>query len=199
VDIEALKTEARKLARVIALKDRDVEDTVAAMRLRLRSKVVKLFQDTKSPDRLAAKGQDDASAQVHALIEEVYVDAARHAFENEEEITPAVVLRELATAIDHIKRVKGVVLAESSLIKRARAYYDKQDIITLLDFLELMSILRGQIVSLRSNYAVTHVSSGRFLYWHPGWADFLEMLDYHDFCVEFLEKERERLKLPLAS
>jgi hypothetical protein len=200
MDIDTIKEEARKLARDISLKDRDVDDSVAAMRLRLRSKVVKLFPDAERPERQAAKGQDDAAERVNALIEEVYTDAARHAFETDEEITPEVVLREVSMALDHIERVKGIAFFQSAILRDTKAYLDKRDLRSVDALLYLMPELRKQVVNLRSNYAITHGDSGRFLEWKDGWRDVIAMLDYVDFCMEFLEQEKDRLKsVPMAA
>lgn len=196
MDIEALKTEARKLAREMTINAQDVDDSLAVLRTRLRSVITKLVPNA---ERLGAKGQDDAAEQINAMIEDIYADAAT-AFECEEEITSKVVLREIVVATDLIKTKTGYAIGHHAIRKYATEFHERQDLRSVRELLRWMPELRKQVADLRKNYGVIEVGTDKVMRWLDGWAEVLSLLDYVDFCTEFLEREKTRLEnVPMAA
>lgn len=190
MDIESIKAQARSLAFEMMMNVEDVDDTVAARRVRLKSEVTKLVP---SAERLGAKGNDDPAEWVNKVIEEVYADAVTR-LEPEEEITPKVVVRELTVALDHIKTKTGYIMWHHPIRERATEYFEKQDLPSVVELLKLMPEARKQVVDLRKNYGVRKAGTDKIEWFSAGWAEVLSMMDYIDFCTEFLEREKNRLQ-----
>jgi hypothetical protein len=196
MDIEALKTTARNLAREMTGNVQDVNDSLIVRRTRLKSEIAKIVPNA---ERLGANSHDAATNHVAGIIEDIYAHAAME-FECPEEVTPHLVVREIAVALDHIKMKTGYSMWHHAIRECATEYHAKQDLKSVRELLELMPRLRAQVVDLRKNYGVMKAGTDRVLWWANGWEEVLTMLDYVDFCVEFLEREKDRLtNVPMAA
>ncbi|MCS4088878.1 hypothetical protein [Rhizobium sp. BK176] len=189
MDIEALKTTARQLAREMTGNVQDVDDSLVVRRTRLKSEIGNLVPDA---DGTEDKSHDD-------VIEDIYAHAAAE-FECPEEVTPQLVLREISVALDHIKTKTGRNMWHHAIRESAMGYHAKQDLKSVRDLLDLMPRLREQVVDLRKNYGVMKAGTNKVEWWASGWEEVLTMLDYVDFCTEFLEREKTRLESgPMAA